>query len=1027
MSLQEVSKDKMKRRYLLPIFVLMPLTACVAGNINQVRAITRTENNVVKIGDIINVESRTLEHEGESKVVQGQIILPDGTSQAGRSFVVNMPGVYQVLYRAFFGVEEVSESIYYHCYRESGDLFTSSNPNNKAVNGEFSYSDRTNKIKGAKLKLDANTVFTYDGVIDFNTYDPEESFIRFVVDTSKQSFADLETFIVRLTDVNDSSNYVDLQVSDSGLENSEGQGCYVLAGSSLQVKTGYEGYNPARKDDPDYLPHYSTWGSNVATSFRALATDYNPGRTGEFYFDYADKALYAYPMFHSWNKNLITDLDDTKVYSSQIWEGFSTGKATISIFASSLNSASANLIVTKIANYDLSQLVFEDRDAPSINVDFGNQNPNDLPKATINKPYRIFNASVSDNFDRDLPYDVSVSYIDQVNDKVKDVSIIDGMFTPKQAGTYEISYHARDYSNNHKTETLRVIATNDSQAMSISFDRPTISQNIYTNFVLPSGNEIHVTGGSGVPTITRRIEDAEHHEIIVEGDIFVPTEVGTYYAIYTAIDYIGNVAEGTVTLNALNPGAPIFIGEVNLPRALINGFTYTLPEYPGIEVVDNKTVPVNAKIYVDGRAIQGNTLTVNTTRTFMQIKYKLEGQTGTESFVESIDVVIPGDPINQSKYFIGNFTATEYKDYVDLTSSTNASAFFASTLAYDVPSFKFAVTNKTFGQLDLKFSDYKNRDISVTFHITFEDSKTYVSIGNSEDKYEFASESDTYGETYELKFENSTRNLIDIAQNELTKIKYFDNGEKFTGFRNGLYLDIAIKSVSSASSLKVIKISNQNIGYRTDHKDHAKPIILLNDNFFTEQDIGDMAFIPTAEAFDVLSEISSFTVSVRSPKSGYIIQDADARVPQTFEITEFGSHLVTYRATDSANNTATYSRTIRVYNVVAPEITFSSTPRSTYSLNAAISIPKYTVTSSQSDYTVNVFLILPNDEERLLLVDENGDVTSMLEKDNPVYNDSFKVNSTTFRAEMYGEYTLRFVVFDRDYNKTVVEFTFVVK
>ena len=113
----------MKKRYLLPIFVLMPLTACSLSNINQVRAITRTENNVVKIGDIIQVESRTLVHEQESKVVQGQIILPDGTSQAGRSFEVKMPGVYQVLYRAFFGVEEVSESIYYHCYRESGDLF----------------------------------------------------------------------------------------------------------------------------------------------------------------------------------------------------------------------------------------------------------------------------------------------------------------------------------------------------------------------------------------------------------------------------------------------------------------------------------------------------------------------------------------------------------------------------------------------------------------------------------------------------------------------------------------------------------------------------------------------------------------------------------------------------------------------------------------------------------------------------------------------------------------------------------------
>ena len=166
-----------------------------------------------------------------------------------------MPGVYQVIYRAFFGVEEVSESIYYHCYRQSSDMFISSNSSNKAVNGEFSYSDKTNKIKGAKLTLDSNTVYTYDGTIDFNTFNPDESFIRFIVDTSKQGESDIESFTIRLTDVNNSRNYVDLLITDSGIENCNGQACYVLAGSNNQPKTGYENFRPERRNDPDYMPH----------------------------------------------------------------------------------------------------------------------------------------------------------------------------------------------------------------------------------------------------------------------------------------------------------------------------------------------------------------------------------------------------------------------------------------------------------------------------------------------------------------------------------------------------------------------------------------------------------------------------------------------------------------------------------------------------------------------------------------------------------------------------------------------------
>ena len=41
-----------------------------------------------------------------------------------------------------------------------------------------------------------------------------------------------------------------------------------------------------------------------------------------------------------------------------------------------------------------------------------------------------------------------------------------------------------------------------------------------------------------------------------------------------------------------------------------------------------------------------------------------------------------------------------------------------------------------------------------------------------------------------------------------------------------------------------------------------------------------------------------------------------------------------------------------------------------------------------------------------------------------IYNDSFKVNETTFVAEQYGSYTMRFVAYDSDYNKTVQELHF---
>ena len=1016
----------MKRRYLFPIFVLMPLTACSLGNINYVRAITQTEDVTVKIGDVINVEPRTLIYEGQSKTVNGQIFLPDGTSQSGKSFTITQPGVYQVLYRAFFGVEEVSQSVYYHCHRQSGDLFVSSNPSNKAVNGLFSYSEKTNKIQGAKLKLDTNTVFTYDGVIDFNTFDPNESFIRFIVDTSKQGESDLESFIVRLTDIEDPSNYIEMMVSDSGILNDAGQGCYVLAGSNNQTKTGYENFRPDRRNEPEYMPFFNVWGANVGTSFRALNNDFNPGRTAEFYLDYAEKELYAYPMYNQWNKNMITDLNDPKVYGSMVWEGFSTGKATVSIMAGSLKSASADIIITKIADYDLSQLIFEDHTAPIINIDYENQSPNNLPKASVGVPYKLFNASVSDNFDRDLPYEVSVTYYDEAYDKVKDVSVIGNFFTPLYPGTYEITYSARDYSNNVATETITVTAVNSAQTMSMQLPTESITHDIYDNFELPSINDVIINGGSGKAKVTRTIVDSNQEEIVILGDTFVPTEVGTYYVYYDATDYIGNTAQAVLTLIATNPGRPIFVGDVVLPRVVMKGHTYTLPSYNGVEVVSGQTVNLVSQIYVNGELIQGNFFDADGNDGYCHIKYKLAGQSGENEFSESIQLIESGDPINQANYFVGDFTATEQQTYVNLNTSSNATSLFSSILPYDNPSVKFALPSKSCEELVFKFSDSQDKELALTFHVTFEGDKNYISLGNSEDKYEFASENDTLGEAFSITFDNSSKILTDIAQTELTRIKSFDNGEEFTGFTHGLYLEISMNGVSSSTDLRMMKIANQNLGYRTDHKDHTQPYVLLNGNFYGSQDYGTMAVIPTVDVFDVLSN-ASVTITVRDPKSHYVIQNEDARVPHTFELNSFGNYVVIYQATDAANNRTTYRRTIRVYDTIPPEITINGSLKSSYSLNAKISIPDYTVTDNLNNYTLDVFLILPNDEERLLIVDENGEVTSYLEKDDPIYNASFKVNATTFRAEQYGQYILRFVAYDSDFNKTVVELTFVVK
>lgn len=95
-----------------------------------------------------------------------------------------------------------------------------------------------------------------------------------------------------------------------------------------------------------------------------------------------------------------------------------------------------------------------------------------------------------------------------------------------------------------------------------------------------------------------------------------------------------------------------------------------------------------------------------------------------------------------------------------------------------------------------------------------------------------------------------------------------------------------------------------------------------------------------------------------------------------------------------------------------------------YAKGDTVEIPAYTVQCA-GEYEADVVLFLPDSEIMLLSHEENGSITSYANNKN-LYRASFCVSDTSFCAEMKGEYTLRYVVYDKDYNRTVSELTFTV-
>ncbi len=1006
-----------KRVLLFPLLVLTLSSVSFRPFSNKIDVLYADETvDNVKIGDTFFVEQKTLIYNDESKVVDGQIILPDGTSKEGKYFTIEMPGIYTVNYRAFFGTHEESLSIFYHCHRNSGDFFISSEKSNPANAGVYSHQLQNGEIKGARLTLDSKTTFTYDGEIDFNSFGQENPFIEFIVDTSKQSTSDIETITVRLTDTNNSNNYVDINVTDSGPIDDDGRGCYILAGSNSQFKTGYE----------SATLHTSKYGTNVGSSFRNLPEKKN--KPLSLYFDYPNKTLHVSPIINTTVKRKITDLDDKSVYGSNIWEGFTNGKAKLSIFASSLINSEANIIITKVGNVDLSPLDFVDLEAPTIQIDFAEQSKSNVPKASINRPYKIFDAKVIDNYDKNLSYLTYVTFSDTTNGKVKDVSVVNGYFTPKEVGKYTITYIAKDHSNNIGKQTLQINTIDSEQTMSLS-DLTPISGQLYSEIAIPSTSEVSesIVGGSGKAIVTRTIKDSNNNEIVIEKDTFVPTRVGDYTVHYDAVDYIGNTASSNLIVHATDPGHPIFIGDIELPKVVIKGHKYSLPSYSGVEVVSNETISLDSKVYVNDVLLSDSTFIAGDV---CNVKYVLTGQRGTENYERTITVVDPGEPLNLANYFVGDFEKTVNTNDVTLSATSGTkTALFASVLPYDNPYVKFSINRSlnNFDELIFKFSDSLNSYNSLSFVITFSSEKTYVSAGNSTEKYEIGMVQTDDEETYAIDFLSSQKVLKDINHKEITLTKFNDQGKAFEGFAGGVYLEISMTNIIAASEVKIVAISNQTLGHLDfdPYYDFINPVIIFKEKFINEQQYGEDAYITAVDVFDVLSDVTA-TVTVKAPDGSYKLKNADATKVNTFKLDQFGSYLVTYKGSDGLNS-ASYPRKIVVYDFNAPELTITGSLNETYKLNDAISIPSYSVSDNLNDYKLDIFLIMPNNEERMLMSDTNGKVTSYLDSSSMVYNESFKVNSTTFKAEQYGNYTMRFVAYDSDYNKVVKELHFIVK
>ena len=1052
----------MKAKRIVSLFVISLSLALVSCDFHSnaplsVKVLKATESHDIFIGDVINVETRRLEYEGQYKDVQGVIYDPDGNSYQGRAFTVTEAGLYRVIYQAYFGHHKEEQYINYLCTRKSQNLFTITNPVGISY-GEYRHNTSDYHHEGVLIDVKNGTEILFNKPLSINDFMEEQkityegkgykdrslgayahSLIDFLVDPSTYMSTDFTSMTIRLTDSIDKTNYVDIRIEDAHVNSSyeSGSMSYVRAGASCNWQLGWEWEEKEGKSNLGKF-HNGQSGTGLNLSYRGQ--QYNDTIvSAQILYCALNNRLYNYRgSLETVHTYFINDLSDPVVYGSNVWGGFPSGEFYLSIIPSSFSNQTGRILIKSVGKYLLSSEVLVDDEAPTIKVDTLGYDSKSLPRAVVGKKYPIFNASVEDFYDFDLDYDVSVSYRDSINKKDIDVSIVNNTFMVNKPGAYTITYRAKDRSGNvADTISLRVLTVDTAEDVVLDlYPLPSeVTVDAYELVKIPSCDEISATGGTtnSKIDITREIFSPTGFKIDISSDEFRPTMVGDYRVVYTGKDYVGNTGQAVFIIHAQELTSPIFLtDDPNLPVALIKGFKYHFDNIEAIETDEGVVKEVEPVILVDGEEYTGEYAPNGTSTT---VTYEARGKSSTSSLsfdIPVVDVSNGEGGFDHSRYFVGDYSASigNYKETSNVTLTGNSDGGY-STFIKELNPYSFYLglryieEYKNMDVVSIRFTDTADKNIHITFDIDINEqtiSTPYLPV------LQFALSEGKIG----LDYDDASRVFKDTGHNVLGTVIKDDNGDDFNGFKGGIYLSVGFKGVKGESALAVEKICDQLIGYRSKGKDIIKPTIKYNSALITEQQKGDLFVYPTFEAYDVISDIKETSITVSKPDGTSITGDKD--MTDSFVIEQVGEYHIHYFVKDSSGNFKETNEVVVVYDDVKPTIVVNNPPQKTYSLNSSFTIPSYTASDESGKYTVDVILILPTNETRILthhVHDEDEEEVDVIEyaldSDHQIYDPSFIVNKTTCRLQMVGTYRLRFVAYDSAYNMTVLEYSFTVK
>ena len=955
-------------------------------------------NEVYEFGSSFTVPSASFKVDGQDIPASDHyVVYPNGVIYTSDVIKLTVEGEYTVVYSVVINGQKLKdESVKFKVYNNPWKYDYDST----TVTYEESLLHKPTS-SGLHLTLSEGDMWTYNRVVDLsdnNSLEPVFEFSPWNCSdkvtktdsegnvTDRKDDPEATNIFVRFTDAYDSENYFNVKLHYYHIvrEKYSDYQNYITIESpnvdSVGLRQSDGGKIIINNKAHNIVRNSSNRGAYSAEGFRT-------SRGAKIYYDNETKVVSFYD---GMQLLYVSDLDNKDIYTNNMFKGFTTGEVYISVYSELNSDAQTNYDIYSIDGVTgkaLTENVIDNK-APVIEVDVEKALVDGGITIAKNEPFKIFDAQA---YDVNLSGEISTIVYYNYGYENNMCMTYNGVFTPKEIGSYAIVYKAVDAFGNEAEEIIYLTCVDKAKTIDLvlgSFDSS--YENAKDN-KLPDYTFETLNNPKNIKLDITLEKDDEVYVVDPTANTFYLENAGVYTITYSYGDGIVAYSESYDINVVSSSNVALDADEAYFPEYFIKGMRYTLDPVKGYTYDTGKSVMHTPEFFVSndgGEFVKAdmNDLLIEAENT-IKFKYYFSANGKKAEYVtESFKVVNNAyDPSKsafkekylQENYFVGDVTAEQQNTAMTIASNKlgTANIDFINVLSLEAFQFEFTVPEgyDNFASLQIKIIDYYDRDNVITISYRGNKTTTFVKVNDAlEDSI-----ARPFVSTTAFRIEQTSGTVLKEASG-IT----LDSRQEFASDK--ILLHLSFTGVSGKAGINVSKINGQQF---TAFASDLPGSFSIDTTYKGTYDLGATVKCFNGIANDVMNPFygKNFSIEVKyvSPEGfSEIVTDVNGKSLKfnsswefeedsySFVLSKIGSYRVSYTYTDQGGKNISKTNLIQVGDAEPPKFqikkegqTIDKNTVITASLNSTYQFPGIQATDNitpANQMTVRIVVMRPD-------------------------------------------------------------------